>query len=568
VKRFSEFGDDRRKRTGIGPRPTGEAAMKAASTSHGARPCACGGDCPGCRAKVVRDPVSEQAADRAADRIADIAPREALAPEASTSAHASGSGLPGPLRDALERQFDEDLGGVRIHTDQRAAEAAQGLGARAFALGDDISFARGQYAPQQAQGMHLLAHEMTHVVQQRRGGVPGIQADNGGRTSIFVYSGVPDFLSCSRDDLDNDENTSCCSDSTRALIPGLYDTARAYTDRALARLRNGDRMDSALARNFGGGAVWQRDEITRRLQLIRNELDHQSQHQVLCRIHRESVLDSASKIDRRLFCRYGVVGSAYLGTRITTLCVDDEGRPVSGWSTLLHEMAHLASVGDLPSREDATDAQRAAGEYETYAGGEAYASATVHALRNADSYSTLVEDIGAESWSPESAAVVAAPRLEAGPAMSLASSPRFGASAGLLWSPLGRDLQMTLGMRALWLSGSAEAATTTPGALQAYAGAEIGLRWISHTSGAQFVLDVAGGGGPYVTVTHQVDTALAARLGLGVRIGDPALGFGISADVMRLLHLNSTGLVGTEADDWFGGITLRGHWGGSSAGAR
>lgn len=67
---------------------------------------------------------------------------------------------------AMERAFGHDFSTVRVHTDDRAAEAARGIRARAFTVGSDIYFARAAYDPHTADGRRLLAHELTHVVQQ------------------------------------------------------------------------------------------------------------------------------------------------------------------------------------------------------------------------------------------------------------------------------------------------------------------------------------------------------------------------------------------------------------------
>lgn len=72
------------------------------------------------------------------------------------------------LRRRMEGQFDASLGGVSVHTDARAAEAARALRARAFALGPHIVFGAGEFAPGTLRGRHLLAHELAHVVQQQR----------------------------------------------------------------------------------------------------------------------------------------------------------------------------------------------------------------------------------------------------------------------------------------------------------------------------------------------------------------------------------------------------------------
>jgi hypothetical protein len=81
----------------------------------------------------------------------------------------SGKELPGSVRSQMEGQLGADLGGVRIHTDSGSASTASRLGATAFTHGRDIHFADGSYAPGSKDGDHLLAHELTHVVQQGEG---------------------------------------------------------------------------------------------------------------------------------------------------------------------------------------------------------------------------------------------------------------------------------------------------------------------------------------------------------------------------------------------------------------
>ena len=72
----------------------------------------------------------------------------------------------------LEPRFGQDLSGVRIHTDGEAQRAAQRLSAKAFTVGRDIYFAPGKFAPQTSEGLHLLAHEVTHTLQQQPSGPP------------------------------------------------------------------------------------------------------------------------------------------------------------------------------------------------------------------------------------------------------------------------------------------------------------------------------------------------------------------------------------------------------------
>lgn len=74
------------------------------------------------------------------------------------------------MRAAFEPRFRHDFGGVRLHADAAAAEAAAARGAQAFTLGSDIHFARGAFHPGSPSGRALLVHELAHVVQQARGG--------------------------------------------------------------------------------------------------------------------------------------------------------------------------------------------------------------------------------------------------------------------------------------------------------------------------------------------------------------------------------------------------------------
>lgn len=82
-----------------------------------------------------------------------------------------GSPLPAPTREFFEPRFGADFSRVRIHTGAQANEAAQAIGARAFTMGNDIGFSRGQFAPESTEGRHLLAHELTHTLQQGASGL-------------------------------------------------------------------------------------------------------------------------------------------------------------------------------------------------------------------------------------------------------------------------------------------------------------------------------------------------------------------------------------------------------------
>ena len=101
----------------------------------------------------------------AANDAGDLAPdAEATVARAASS---SGAGLPPRLQQTFEQSLGADLSAVRLHTGGDSARAAQAVGAQAYAVGNDIHFAAGRYQPDDPFGMHLLAHEVAHTVQQQ-----------------------------------------------------------------------------------------------------------------------------------------------------------------------------------------------------------------------------------------------------------------------------------------------------------------------------------------------------------------------------------------------------------------
>jgi outer membrane protein OmpA-like peptidoglycan-associated protein len=84
----------------------------------------------------------------------------------------TGGGRPLPTQERrfFESRFGTSFAGVRIHTGSRAQEVAGTFSARAFTVGRDVVFGKGQYRPGTGAGRHLLAHELAHVVQQRGAG--------------------------------------------------------------------------------------------------------------------------------------------------------------------------------------------------------------------------------------------------------------------------------------------------------------------------------------------------------------------------------------------------------------
>ena len=112
-----------------------------------------------------------------------------------------GQPLAGPVRTSMESRFGHDFGRVRIHADQTAGALASSINARAFTLGPDVIFGAGQYAPQSEAGRRLIAHELTHSIQQGQAPrmnepkpetpAPDPNAESGTRSAVLPPSPSP-----------------------------------------------------------------------------------------------------------------------------------------------------------------------------------------------------------------------------------------------------------------------------------------------------------------------------------------------------------------------------------------
>lgn len=127
--------------------------------------------------------VHEREADRFAERVTGThdsgeqrtggAAGQTTAPSvAGEVAKSHGQPLTPQTRAHMEEGFGHDFGRVRVHADGEAADAARSVGARAYTLGNNIVFGANQYQPSTPEGQHLIAHELTHVLQQSA--APGV----------------------------------------------------------------------------------------------------------------------------------------------------------------------------------------------------------------------------------------------------------------------------------------------------------------------------------------------------------------------------------------------------------
>ncbi|HEY9601627.1 MAG TPA: DUF4157 domain-containing protein [Allocoleopsis sp.] len=98
-------------------------------------------------------------------------------------ARGSGQPLADNIREPIEQTFGADFSGVKVHTDSQSDQLNQSIQARAFTTGQDIFFRQGEYNPGSRGGQELLAHELTHVVQQN-----GSAVQLAGAKASFSYS--------------------------------------------------------------------------------------------------------------------------------------------------------------------------------------------------------------------------------------------------------------------------------------------------------------------------------------------------------------------------------------------
>lgn len=179
------------------------------------RKCACGGtsgltgDCEECRRNRLQG--KAQNSDTSSQPSIFNSQQSDVPPIVYEVLRSPGQPLDLATRTFMEPRFRHDFSQVRVHTDTRAAESAQMVNALAYTVGRDVVFGTGQDAPQAFEGRRLMAHELTHVVQQANGfqaklaiNQPGdqnereadgsaLEISRGGLSLIYDQTGRPDM---------------------------------------------------------------------------------------------------------------------------------------------------------------------------------------------------------------------------------------------------------------------------------------------------------------------------------------------------------------------------------------
>jgi hypothetical protein len=339
----------------------------------------------------------EKEADRAADqvmRMAMAAPPPSVAPirlsrtcaaceervqkwsagtataEAPTLVHdvlrSPGQPLDAATRAFFGQGFGHDFAGVRIHTDAKAAESARSVGAAAYTVGPDVVFGSGRYAPRDAAGQRLLAHELAHVVQQ--------SAAPSAAHAAGTLSRSPTLLQRLG------ANPGCTAAQADAIHQGIFN-ARGWLNKAMPQLAAtplSAAVLGSLRRNFGPtyGVAANAPLIQSRLGAAYHELS-------------TSPFGCATAATEQA-CRDGHCGvTPVAGGHAANICTDVSltpgTDPVFLAGCILHEAFHAAFANFTVD------------EYSGWHGKAApmptYPGTGTDPLLNADSYTTLTMDL-------------------------------------------------------------------------------------------------------------------------------------------------------------------------------
>ena len=472
----------------------------------------------------------------------------------------SGQPLAASTRAFFEPRFGHNFSQVRVHTDSGADQSARSVDALAYTVGQDMAFRAGQYRPDTEPGRRLLAHELTHVVQQGGHGA-GVQRQHLHEEDTPGVGFTCGLLEMSRDDFDE---RSCCAEDVMTQLRRMLVQAQEAMGTALERLGSGVAVDTLLRTHFGASGPAQRSAIAGNirttLSVAQNFLQH---HTFRC---------------RPLGDRWGCTGSenARAGTDTDiTVCMGG-GAITFDWTTILHELFHASGVADLPVQgETATAAQEQTGEFETYYSPSGASSddprfhryPSAAPLRNADSYRQLVAAISVPDFSGEAVPTRFAPTLAVGAGV-MAPDGQPAIMARVAFTPLGRGLHfITPGAVGVWLPTLGVVGPADPDATQprGYVGGELGARVVTGSGTVTGVFDLAAGAGAVFTRGGPVDVGALVRGSAGIRIGGPEFGVSVNADLARIFDF---ALSQQRTDGWIVGLSAGLHWGGHSGAPR
>lgn len=250
--------------------------------------------------------------------------------------NSGGTQLDVDTRGFMETRFGYDFSKVKIHTDGNAVRSAQSINALAYTSGSNIVFNEGQYEPGTVRGRKLLAHELTHVIQQSKAG-----------ESVQRYS------------------TEDCSATQLTAITAAVDKAKEMLRNAVTRLNASPvtaNTQTLFGYHFGAYADWRRDIVVSHLNRDLNLLNTW-----------DFTYECDSDCTDKAFT-YWIFGDIHLCPPFFTSILNEQAE------TLIHELHHLDPLRghlDLGYHGNNRDA----------------GTSWLVAVNNADSYSELCQDL-------------------------------------------------------------------------------------------------------------------------------------------------------------------------------
>jgi hypothetical protein len=203
--------------------------------------CNAGGPCPKCdEEKVQRKATSEHSPKVSHSVASQIA-----------SLHGTGQPLPASTRAFFEPRFGHNFGQVRVHAGGEASETARSMHARAFTFGKDISFGAAQYAPDSHEGQRLLAHELTHVVQQNLGEKPLSRATVLNRSSaVLAIQRAPEDAAAPPGNISTNKSAASSLDTIAADLQFDLKNKAGRREQILRNMLRAEKQSTELKRLY------------------------------------------------------------------------------------------------------------------------------------------------------------------------------------------------------------------------------------------------------------------------------------------------------------------------------
>jgi len=277
-----------------------------------------------------------------------------------------GRPLPGSVNKEMGSKIGSNFSNVKIHTDNPAVQMNQEIGAKAFTNGTDIYFNKSQYDPGSSEGKHLLAHELTHVIQQKGDNSTNIQRQSTTEVSVST-TGTP----------------VCSLDQHREIEPAVRQSLRWLSttirklDSYISNHSSEPSVGSGLTRHFSSSTSTTAGRVRRILNRVSSEMTTRTDLTTECHTSSDRSCNDAG---------------AFVSGNLLVFCPAFFGS-TRQWqsSAVIHEMTHsLSGITHITDR--------------AYLSNRAYSFlTTIEALTNAASYEYFCRDVATGATSQSTA---------------------------------------------------------------------------------------------------------------------------------------------------------------------